>query len=105
MADVCLSCGNQHRPLLSMIINYFTYVYFGILEAFLQILIDSLIGYLADQGKIRNSHFLFFSTFEYRFPDLWLASTTRSFGIARLANGVSLLLAAGSLGDRLLQSQ
>lgn len=85
--------------------NCFTHVYFGILKTFLQILVDGFIGYLADEGKIRNSHFLLFGTFEYRFPDLWLASTTRSFGIARLADGVSLLLAASSLCDRLLQSQ
>lgn len=104
MADVCLRLQKSASP-LALNDNYFTHVYFGILEPFLQILIDSLIGYLADQGKIRNTHFLLFSTFEYRFPDLRLASTARSFGIPRLANGVSLLLAAGSLCDRLLQSQ
>lgn len=84
---------------------FFTHIYFGILKTFLQIPIDSFIRYLADEGKIRNSHFLLFSTFEYRFLDLWLASTTRSVGIARLADGVSLLLATGSLCDRLFQSQ
>lgn len=104
MADVCLRLQKSASP-LALKDNYFTHVYFSILEAFLQILIDSLIGYLADQGKIRNSHFLLFSTFEDRFPDLRLASATRSFGIARLANSVSLLLAAGSLCDRLLRSQ
>lgn len=104
MADVCLRLQKSASP-LALKDNYFTNVYFRILEAFLQILIDSLIGYLADQGKIRNSDFLLFSTFEDCFPDLRLATATRSFRIARLANIVSLLLAAGSFCDRLLRSQ
>lgn len=104
MADICLSLRKSASN-LALNDNCFTHVYFGILKTFLQILVDSFIGYLADQGEIRDSHFLLFSTFEYRFPDLWLASTTRSFGIASLADGVCLLLAAGSLCNRLLQSQ
>ena len=75
-----------------------TYVDFRILKPLLQIVVDRLIRDLADQGKIRDSHFLLLCTLENSLFDLGLppsAPARRGLG----ATGV--LLAAGALRNRL----
>lgn len=46
---------------------------FAILETFLQVLVDSLIGDLAQQGEIRDTDFLLLSDLKGRLLDLRLA--------------------------------
>ncbi len=49
-----------------------TYVDLRILETFLQIFIDCLIGNFADQSKVRNPDFLLFRALKHRFSNFWL---------------------------------
>ena len=60
-----------------------TYVDFPIFKSFLQVVIDGLIRYFADQREIRYSNLFLLGAFEYSFADLGLtASATGCLGTA-----------------------
>lgn len=69
-----------------------TYVDFRILEAFLQIVIDSLVRYLANECKIRDSDLLLLGALKGGLSNLRLSPSAA--GRLRIA---SVLLAAGAL--------
>ena len=93
MANVCLRLGSA-LPLLLRIHSCArpTYVDFRILESFLQIVIYSLIRYLADECKIGDSDLLLLGALKGGFSNLGLSPSTT--GRLRIA---SILLAAGAL--------
>ncbi len=83
MANICLwllisTATVSPSALLS------TYVDFRVLETFLEIVVDCLIGDLADEGKVRNTDFLLLGAFEHRLFNLWLPSTTSTRRTFRL---------------------
>jgi len=71
------------------------YIDFAILESLLQVVVDGLVGNLADKGEIRNSDFLLLCRLEGRLLDLRLPST--GSGLC----GGGILLSSSSLGDGL----
>ena len=75
-----------------------TYVDLRIFKSLLQVVIDSFIRDLADEGEIRNSNFLLFSALKNGLPDLGLSPSTT----CRLSIAI-VLLAASALCDCLLK--
>lgn len=73
-----------------------TYIDLCILKALLQILINCLVGDLADQGKVRHSNFLFLRALKYRFSNFRLPSS-----IVCALGGCQFFLAAGAFCDSL----
>jgi hypothetical protein len=71
------------------------YIDLAILKALLQVVVDCLIGDLADKGEIRNSDFFLLGRLEGRLLDLRLS--TGSPGL----RGGSILLSSSSFGDGL----
>ena len=74
-----------------------THIYLRIFESLLQVVIDSLIRDLADQGKIRYANLLLLCTFKYRFFDIWFATTAAS----RSLLGCNVFFAPGTFRDTL----
>lgn len=73
-----------------------TYVDFGIFESHLQIVVDSLIGDLANERQVRYTDLLLLSALEYSLADLGLApSAVRRLSIA------GILFPASAFGDGL----
>ena len=70
----------------------FTYVNLCILKSLLKVVVDCLVGYLANQSEIRHPNFFFLRALEYRFPHLRLAASRA--GSLRTA---CVFLAAGAL--------
>lgn len=94
MANVCLRSKSAlpfHLYVQSCASS--TYVDFRILKPFLQIIIYSLVRYLADEGKIRNSDLLLLGALKGGLSDLGLPPSAA--GRLRIA---SVFLAAGALG-------
>ena len=69
-----------------------TYVDFCVLEAFLQIVIYSLVRYLADECKIRDSNLLLLGALKGSLSNLGLSPSA-----AGCLRSASVLLAAGAL--------
>ena len=69
----------------------------GVLKAFLQVIVNSLIANLADQRQIRYADLLLLRAFEDRFLDLGFAAPAPAEGLA----GAGVFLAPGALRDRL----
>ena len=73
------------------------YIYFGIFESLLQVVVYSFIRNLAQKCKVRHAHLFLFRTFKDSFLDLGFPSSA-SWWIVRTR---SILLAACALGDGL----
>jgi len=78
MANVCLRLvsTSAHQTFQLPAIGETTDIYLSIGEPLLQVLIDSLIRDLANQGKIRHTNFLLLCAFEYGLADLPLRAAS-----------------------------
>jgi len=72
-----------------------THIDLAILKALLQVVVDGLVGNLANEGKIRDSHLLLLGALESGLPDLGLAAAAA--GLC----GSGILLSSSALGDGL----
>ena len=78
MSNVGLSLQVSTWPGNSPARRHSTHVDFCILEPLLQIVIDSLVRYLADKGEIRDPNLLFLRALKHGFSDLRLPSSLPS---------------------------
>ena len=74
-------------------------VYLGILESFLQVIVDGFVGDFADEGEIRYSDLLLLRRLVGCFSNLRLRAASAAAGLWLCLSGI--FLAAGSLGDSL----
>ena len=88
-----------YQPLRSALTWRTTHVYLRILEALLQIIIDSLVRDLADEREVGNAHLLLLGTLEDGLLDLGLSARRAN---AALVRG-GIFLAASSSGDTLVE--
>jgi hypothetical protein len=61
-----------------------TYVYFAVIETLLQILVDGIIRYFADESKIGHTDFLLLCRVECSLLDIGLTAAGRPGATARL---------------------
>lgn len=57
-----------------------TYINLGILETFLQVVVDCFIRYLAEQRQVRHANLFLLGAFEDSLLDLQLSPTTGGWG-------------------------
>lgn len=79
-----------------MVSSYDTHVDFSIFESLFEVVIDGLVGDLADEREITDAHLLLLRALEDCFLHLWPPTTAR-----RLLFGLSIFLAASSSSDAL----